>query len=71
MARLALKKAKPNGLHCAPFVSDTITRDTIMRWIAQFPLDELPTVGWSTSRGLKESGINDIAALQQLSKVCL
>jgi DNA repair protein REV1 len=69
LARLALKKAKPNGVACAPFISAGETVDDVMQWISQFNIVDIPSIGWSTASTLKEHGITNLTALQSQSKV--
>lgn len=60
LARLATKRAKPNGQF---YLRD----EKAAEYMANLPVHELPGVGWSTSRRLEELNIKWCADLQQRS----
>ena len=63
-AKLALKKAKPDGYHIAPKgISD------IYLWIQDFDIRDLPGIGYSLKKKLKEHNILSITDIQASSIV--
>eukprot|EP00798_Chlamydomonas_sp_ICE-L_P021821 gene21821-28847_t len=63
-ARLATKKAKPDGLYRIP-------REKVLEVMADLPVKELPGVGWSTGEKLKSLGITTVRQLWSQSKEML
>lgn len=58
-ARLATKKAKPNGQF-------RITSDKILEFMADLSVESLPGVGWSLSNKLKSMGIQKVRQVSEL-----
>src|SRR5690606_11705887 len=71
MASLALKKAKPNGLFIAPSTAFGSSSQSILEWIREFDLKDLPLIGWSNSRALQNAGIHSIADIQDKDESAL
>jgi nucleotidyltransferase/DNA polymerase involved in DNA repair len=61
LARLATKRAKPNGQFM-------LTKSTADPFLLELKVSDLPGVGWSTDRRLKELGIERVADLRARSK---
>ena len=64
LARIATKKAKPNGQF-------TLTATTALPFLAELDLSDLPGVGWATKRKLEERGLRTVADLHASSKTIL
>ena len=61
LARIATKKAKPNGQFL-------LTAAAALPFLAELKVEELPGVGWSTERKLAEAGLTTVGDLQATSK---
>lgn len=61
LARLATKKAKPNGQYMLP-------KSAADSFLLKLKVSDLPGVGWSTERRLKELGIESVEDLRARSK---
>lgn len=83
LSTMALKKAKPNGVHLAPFcesIGDFSTLDSLamcyssnrfmdqsdsIQWMSTFTINQLPGVGYSLSKRLKQLEIRTVDDLIQ------
>lgn len=61
LARIATKKAKPNGQFL-------LTAAAALPFLAELKVEELPGVGWSTQYKLADAGITTVRELQAASK---
>ena len=64
LAKMASKKAKPNGLLI-------IKPDQVKKFLEPLDIDDLPGIGPKTAKKLREIGINKIKELKNLSKTRL
>ena len=59
LARLATRKAKPNGQFL-------LTEDKVMSYLTDQPVNSLPGVGWALSKKLQDYGIQTCGQLQSV-----
>lgn len=79
LARIATRKAKPNGVfnllaRCCDTSAGkntTTAAASILPFLAEFSVEDLPGVGWSTKRKLEELGITTVADIHSRSKSTL
>jgi len=78
LARIATRKAKPNGVfnlmtRCHDRSADgrTTAAVAVLPFLAELSVEDLPGVGWSTKRKLEELGMNTIADIHSSSKSVL
>ena len=64
LARLATKRAKPDGQH-------RMDDGDVMATVAGLTLGDLPGVGWATAKRLEELGISSVLELQVWGGWCL
>ena len=60
LARMATRKAKPNGQYL-------LTVDEVPDYLPSQPVNTLPGIGWSLNRRLDEMGISSCGELQKIS----
>ncbi len=65
LARLATKRAKPNGQHRVR------GGQTALDFLADLSVDSLPGVGWSMSQKLKDMGITTVRQVRGGVGLCL
>ncbi len=64
MARLATKRAKPNGQH-------RITTDTALSALDTLDASDLPGVGWQASKVLTSHGVSTVGELREVPRAML
>jgi nucleotidyltransferase/DNA polymerase involved in DNA repair len=71
LARIATRKAKPNGVFNLISLTSTGGNAAVLPFLAELSVEDLPGVGWSTKGKLEELGINTVADIHASSKSIL